>query len=776
MTGVLDEMTAKLRACEEKLLNVQDYKKNDFVELCRSAEEAIKVLELEHRTIEERLPTLMEKEQHQAMERVQKMKEVETSTSEIEQKLKQLHAHTGELCTVIEPQTKRLTELQTQIQYLEVLVEVETLSTRAREHSKGNIDALVALADLNTSLATKFGIDASYQLNLRTLIKQRMAFLEADMKSYHTNALDKILQELQWPQFISEVDFKEKSDRLAVFQETFTRLVQIQLSLASVSPAFGDSELSNLWAMDRLLQPLLRRFHFHFEQDNKTNDISKPEWYLTHVLEILRGHARFFETYVVPALSAAQTKAGGAGAMTLFIHGLLQSVRHKLRHTMPLLLLNKSLFCHTIDEVVAFEWALRNEFGYRAPKMPNEKYRHALDEFAVNAKASELWHQVDLENTQNFISSYFQEQNDAWDLILAGNDDQKVTNAAYTIAATFDLLTRRFQILSDATHRYAYVANVVKPWLYQCHVAIERFGRSQHMGQAMYLSTSMHPTRAKFCAAVNSGVFVHKLLHEHDEVKVYVELLPIAKVTLHRPSIVPLKLKQRVAGLSKTVLNPLLETQEAKNVTHALLGQGSLVLPTAALSAAFSVGSSLLRNFQGPTSPKAATKTTEETVAVDEDESVEAEYTLEGSMFENEWTWFQHATRSMEESLVASSFHAVRAQWATYGASSMWTASADIDRIVSEVSPELGYGLTLFSHHLVGSKYFTKTCAEKSLNTTSFDSFWKAVAKELDGYLLSVVLQHKEISPSGRQQLITDVDFLARVLRPYTGRPDAYTA
>ncbi|CAK4775184.1 unnamed protein product [Aphanomyces euteiches] len=684
MTGVLDEMTAKLRACEEKLLNVQDYKKNDFVELCRSAEEAIKVLELEHRTIDERLPTLMEKELHQAMERVQKMKE--------------------------------------------------------------------------------------------TLIKQRMAFLEADMKSYHTNALDKILQELQWPQLISEVDFKEKSDRLAVFQETFTRLVQIQLSLASVSPDFGDSELSNLWAMDRLLQPLLRRFHFHFEQDNKTNDISKPEWYLTHVLEILRGHARFFETYVVPALSAAQTKAGGAGAMTLFIHGLLQSVRHKLRHTMPLLLLNKSLFCHTIDEVVAFEWALRNEFGYRAPKMPNEKYRHALDEFAVNAKASELWHQVDLENTQNFISSYFQEQNDAWDLILAGNDDQKVTNAAYTIAATFDLLTRRFQILSDATHRYAYVANVVKPWLYQCHVAIERFGRSQHMGQAMYLSTSMHPTRAKFCAAVNSGVFVHKLLHEHDEVKVYVELLPIAKVTLHRPSIVPLKLKQRVAGLSKTVLNPLLETQEAKNVTHALLGQGSLVLPTAALSAAFSVGSSLLRNFQGPTSPKAATKTSEETVAVDEDESVEAEYTLEGSMFENEWTWFQHATRSMEESLVASSFHAVRAQWATYGASSMWTASADIDRIVPEVSPELGYGLTLFSHHLVGSMYFTKTCAEKSLNTTSFDTFWKAVAKELDGYLLSVVLQHKEISPSGRQQLITDVDFLARVLRPYTGRPDAYTA
>ncbi|RHX96791.1 hypothetical protein DYB25_011270, partial [Aphanomyces astaci] len=135
-------------------------------------------------------------------------------------------------------------------------------------------------------------------------------------------------------------------------------------------------------------------------------------------------------------------------------------------------------------------------------------------------------------------------------------------------------------------------------------------------------------------------------------------LLPIAKVTLHQASIVPLKLKQTVAGLSKSVLNhPLLETQEAKNVTHGLLGQGSLVLPTAAFSAAYSVG------------------------------SVPA-----------------------------------------------------VDRIMPDVSPEFTGGVALFRHHLV--------FAHASLNPSSFEVYWKALSKELDGHVLAIVLQLKVLTSS----------------------------
>ncbi|KAF0690338.1 Aste57867_18269 [Aphanomyces stellatus] len=756
---------AQLRACEEKLVQVNEYKKNELTELFRCAEEAMRALEEEKQAIEAALPGLMEHELQKAVGRRQQMDAMEASASKIETKLKQLYVHTGELCAILEPQTKQLTALQSKIQYFNLLLEVETLSTRAKEHDKGNIDALVALAGLSQSLSTAFGLDMSFQLHLRTLIQARMKYLSADMKEFHTQALDASLVELDWPQCMPEADFKAKATQLNAFCEKFTRLVQVQMSLASMSPEGVESEITDLWAMHRLLRPLTRRFHFHFETDNKTNDLAKPEWYLTHVLELFRGHAVFLESYVAPALAAALVSTNyakpGCDGRTLFIHGLLQTLRYKIKHTLPVLLLNKPLFCHTVDEVVDFEWKLRSDFGYRAPRLPNQKFRHVLDEFALNAKALDLWMQIDLEYAQRFLATYIQEDDHAWDVVL-DDDDHKVTNVAYAIAATFDVLTKRFQLLSDATHRYGYVANVLKPWLYQCHVeAIERFGRQQHISQALYLPTTVHPTWKTFSAALNSESFVQKLLVDHDEAKVYLELLPTAKVTVHRTALVPLKLKQKVAGLSKAVLNPLLETQEAKNVTHGLLGQGSLVLPTAAFSAAFSVGSSLLRNLQGPVatsgSPKAAKPADE----------VAEEYTLEGSMFQNEWTWCQHTVHAMEESLASASFSAIRAQWGHYAASPMWASPPPAgDRLSPDVSPELGYGLALFRHHL--------TCAHAHLNTVSFDMYWKAVAKDIDAYLLSTILTNKMISKHGRLQLIHDVDAVGRVLRPYTARPDAY--
>ncbi|RLO02840.1 hypothetical protein DYB28_012087, partial [Aphanomyces astaci] len=375
-------MTTQLRACEEKLSSIQDYKENELTDLYRLAEEAINAMKAEQDAIEAALPQLADKERHGAMERLSRIDLMESNAKSVQDKLTQLHAHTGELCDLLEPQTTRLKHLETQIQYFQLLLEVETLSARAKPSagSNGDIDALVALAALNQSLSTHFGMDVSFQLNLR-VCRQRMAFLAVELQAFHTNALDASVDALRWPQVIADTDLASKA--VEVFRDKFTALVQVQLAVASVTPEGVESE------------PLVRRFHFHFDTHVKTNDVSKPEWYLTHVIEVLRGHILFLESVVRPALarglveSSTATRSNNTDGVALFIHGLLQPVCAKLKQSLPILVL----------------------------------------------------------------------------------------------------------------------------------------------------------------------------------------LLPIAKVTLHQASIVPLKLKQTVAGLSKSVLNhPLLETQEAKNVTHGLLG------------------------------------------------------------------------------------------------------------------------------------------------------------------------------------------------------------
>ncbi|KAF0735908.1 hypothetical protein AaE_009057, partial [Aphanomyces astaci] len=203
--------------------------------------------------------------------------------------------------------------------------------------------------------------------------------------------------------------------------------------------------------MQRLLQPLVRRFHFHFDTHVKTNDVSKPEWYLTHWIDVVayilsggRGHILFLESVVRPALaqglveSSAATRSNNTDGVALFIHGLLQPVCAKLKQSLPILVLNKALLCHTVDEVVDFEWKLRQEFQYRRPpRVPNHKTRLVLDQVAANAAALDLWLQVDLEYAQNFTLGFLRDEADvAWTTVA--DDDAKVTRAAYAIAATFD--------------------------------------------------------------------------------------------------------------------------------------------------------------------------------------------------------------------------------------------------------------------------------------------------------------------------------------------------
>ncbi|KAF0775435.1 hypothetical protein AaE_000864, partial [Aphanomyces astaci] len=185
---VLDVMTTQLRACEEKLSSIQDYKENELTDLYRLAEEAINAMKAEQDAIEATLPQLADKERHGAMERLSRIDLMESNAKSVQDKLTQLHAHTGELCDLLEPQTTRLKHLETQIQYFQLLLEVETLSARAKPSagSNGDIDALVALAALNQSLSTHFGMDVSFQLNLRSLIKQRMAFLAVELQAFHT--------------------------------------------------------------------------------------------------------------------------------------------------------------------------------------------------------------------------------------------------------------------------------------------------------------------------------------------------------------------------------------------------------------------------------------------------------------------------------------------------------------------------------------------------------------------------------------------------------------
>ena len=110
-----------------------------------------------------------------------------------------------------------------------------------------------------------------------------------------------------------------------------------------------------------LLQPLKKRFCFHFTGNKQTNDINKPEWYLTQVINWISHHAEFLDHTIQPILD--KHNHAHVDALMMFTQGLLQLVTAKLSNDVTEIMYSDDLFSHTVDEVLLFEKVLRVNYN-----------------------------------------------------------------------------------------------------------------------------------------------------------------------------------------------------------------------------------------------------------------------------------------------------------------------------------------------------------------------------------------------------------------------------
>ena len=115
----------------------------------------------------------------------------------------------------------------------------------------------------------------------------------------------------------------------------FAHLLSLQLAQES-EPA---STSTNLWAMDCVLDPLLLRFRFHFEQlGSATNRLAKPEWYFNYVLDQTKAHTIFFAQVLTPALHRHREQIHCWDAQILVLRGFVRAASRKLTQDLPTLL------------------------------------------------------------------------------------------------------------------------------------------------------------------------------------------------------------------------------------------------------------------------------------------------------------------------------------------------------------------------------------------------------------------------------------------------------
>lgn len=350
-------------------------------------------------------------------------KDAEASIGDVIAQSSILHAATeqhlaecGPILPVLEAKTKDIQQLEKYLSYLNWIVKVEELSESIQSSLLAGlmvsvVDAFSELVDLSQDLSS------SSCIFLHTFVKETVLFWYNVIKDKLAAELEKCLKAFGYPSVegpakLQNVPLVASPESRAGLETVLAQLLNLQLPASFGVPSGLSTDLVRrltvfgcvldpfFLPMQFILNPLKKRFKFHFFGNKPTNNLSKPEWYLSQALSWVSVHVNVLEEVIQPCFD----RVGGSHikAKQEFMRGISLMAMEKLQSDIPELLYDESLFCHCINEALLFQRGLCDSFDY-----PNSfpSVLHVLCE----EKAFQRWIMVEkkfaLELIDNMLSS-----------------------------------------------------------------------------------------------------------------------------------------------------------------------------------------------------------------------------------------------------------------------------------------------------------------------------------------------------------------------------------
>ncbi|KAL7344118.1 RINT-1 family protein [Rhodotorula toruloides] len=275
------------------------------------------------------------------------------------------------------------------------------------------------------------------------------------------------LESLGWPRPFAEPLDPYEDPRVAEFQTAFVDLLTLEHLQAnnpipgpSKSAVPSSSKPKPLLALGPLVHPLLLRFKWHFEGDRGTNRIDKPEYPLSHVLNLLTAHERFLSEDIQFLLDS--NGFDHIDAVNEFTSLLLPPLASRLRHHLPQLLTMPPILAHTVYQVVEFDQQLRSR-GYRPRTWPTvlpegeepEEEEREWEGLSETILGRQEWFERWLDGERMFFNQrYFKVigASDAWHIVSeedydadAGGSGTRPTNSALRVKELAEQLADRYR-------------------------------------------------------------------------------------------------------------------------------------------------------------------------------------------------------------------------------------------------------------------------------------------------------------------------------------------
>ncbi|XP_028254144.1 RAD50-interacting protein 1 isoform X2 [Parambassis ranga] len=453
--------SAGLEKLEDHVLDFMENELGSELKSLKYAEELLKKLQKENTVLEEQVLTVSSSIPPKVSEALSAAEEARCSLEDLLQKEQHISNILQQHLQEAQPWMDNLSQTCNQIdtierhlRYLLCLQHIEELSAAVQQCLMTSsvweaIRALDGMAVLDSKLSQ------SGCSHIQGFLQETLFFWHKIIKDRLASDFEKILSQLHWPIISppaqSLTPTANCQDTNSELDLLITQLLALQTSddlisqktLAScrgpslVPPLLQDPPLC--LPIQIMLQPLSRRFKYHFYGNRQTNSLSKPEWYLTQVLMWMGYSSTFMEEKIQPILDRAQANVC---AKVELCRGLLYLVQEKVAHDASRLLYDDTLFCHLVEEVLQFEKELRTNQSYPSV-LPG--LLHLLLEDTILQKWLTVEKKMAVEKMDAMLSA-----EGAWSSQykdISDMDELKAPDCAETFMTLLQVITERYRDL-----------------------------------------------------------------------------------------------------------------------------------------------------------------------------------------------------------------------------------------------------------------------------------------------------------------------------------------
>lgn len=340
---------------------------------------------------------------------------------------------------------------------------------------------------------------------LRDYVQRMLMHWHEELLKHLSPRFEKLYESANWPLVTIEATNSPHAPVTAAFDSFFIALLKIEIR--DIAP--DHRPLSICLPMELMMKPFKKRFSYHFMGSTRTNQLDKPEWYLTQVLNWIKDNSKFLASNV-DNLLRLQT-AGWPAAKTQMTIALMEMIREKIESDLEQLIHDDKNFSHTVDEVYLFLKELKAYLG------PDAHYvMKCCDLFSVFLESPYFTRLLEIEKKQSsaYVDSIL-ESKTAWSPIISDwdsdEDDRKVPEAADNFIILLQSIIERSQVIQNVRDRQPFVDLIIE-LIADFHLRLSQLVRSSFGDDDN--GCSFWPFSNRYFAIINSVQYLIEVMED----------------------------------------------------------------------------------------------------------------------------------------------------------------------------------------------------------------------------------------------------------------------